>query len=89
MPKRTKSKPAHKTDLNLTKDMWINPKTSLKGDGGNRAWDHRHIGNPASSARFLELADLALGLKKPEARKRKAAAAGAHEIGSKTEPYSS
>src|SRR5437764_11632539 len=73
----------------LSKDLWINPNSNLRGPDGNRAWNQGNI-NPKSGARFLELAAIALGLKKPEPKKKKAAAAvaGAHHIGSKTEPYS-
>jgi hypothetical protein len=50
------------------KDLWIAPRYSLKG--GERAWESRH-GGPSNSSRFLELADIALGIKKPTPRKRK------------------
>lgn len=50
-------------------DLWISPRFNLKGADGERAWDHRHAGDPSGS-RFLELADIALGLKK-ETRKRR------------------
>jgi len=79
-----KSKPLK--DTNPANEMWINPKSNLKGDRGNRAFDDR-LGVP-SSARYLELADYALGLKKPVVRKKKAAVAGAHQKSEKTEPYS-
>lgn len=71
---------------NLSKDLWISPRFSLKGENGERAWDHRQAGYPGS-ARFLELADIALGVKKPEARKKKNSSASAH-VTDKTEPYS-
>jgi hypothetical protein len=81
-----RKKPAKtKTAVDLSKDMWINPKSNLKGERGDRAWDNR-LGVP-SGTRFLELADIALGLKKPEPQKKKSAASGAHET-DKTEPYS-
>jgi len=50
-------------------DLWIAPRFNLKGTDGERAWDHRCDGN-TSGSRFLELADIALGLKK-ETRKRR------------------
>jgi hypothetical protein len=88
VPKKRKGPKVKKEDSpDISKEMWINPNSSLRGQNGSRAWDHRHIGDPTSGARFLELADLALGLKKPEARKRRGMA-GAHET-EKTEPYSS
>jgi hypothetical protein len=47
----------------------------LKGDNGDRAWSDRR-GIPTGS-RLLELADIALGLKKPEPpKKRRTARAG-------------
>ena len=91
MKKRNGSnKVASLTQADISKDMWINPKSNLRGTDGNRAWDHRTVGDPTNGARFLELADLALGLKKSDSRKKKAAAAGAgvHQTSEKTEPYS-
>jgi len=62
------------------------PNHSLKGDRGERGWDHRVI--PPNSGRLLELADIALGLTMPARKKKaKAAAAGTHQI-DKSEPYS-
>jgi hypothetical protein len=67
--------------------LWIAPRYSLKGPAGERAWENRPGGVPSSS-KYLELADIALGLKKPELPfKRRRTAAGAHDT-SKTEPYS-
>jgi len=68
------------------KDLWIAPRYSLKGPAGERAWENRPGGAPNSS-RFLELADIALGNKKPTPHKKKAVPASAHDK-SKTEPYS-
>jgi hypothetical protein len=68
------------------KDLWIAPRYSLKGPAGERAWENRPGGAPNSS-RFLELADIALGIKKPSMPKKKTAFSGAHDT-SKTEPYS-
>lgn len=72
------------------KDLWINPKSNIKGPDGNRAWDNNGNITPSSGSRFLELADIALGVKKPEPKKKKAAAAsaGTHEDMPKTDPYS-
>jgi hypothetical protein len=68
--------------------LWIAPRYSLKGPAGERAWENRPGGAP-SSGKYLELADIAMGLKKPDpAFKKRNAANGAHVI-SKTEPYSS
>jgi hypothetical protein len=68
-------------------DLWIAPHHSLKGANGERAWENRR-GGPPNSSRFIELADIALGLKKPEPRPRKPVVA-ARVTSSKTEPYSS
>jgi hypothetical protein len=64
-----------------SKELWISPRFSLKSEHG-----HRQGTNPGS-ARFLELADIALGTKKPEIRKKRAIGTSAH-ITAKTEPYS-
>jgi hypothetical protein len=68
--------------------LWIAPRYSLKGPAGERAWENRPGGAP-SSGKYLELADIALGLKKPEPsfKKRKLPLAGEH-VTNKTEPYS-
>ena len=50
-------------------DLWVNPKSNIKGDRGNRAYDDR-LGT-AAGARLLELADIALGLKKPQQKTKK------------------
>jgi hypothetical protein len=70
----------------ISKDLWIAPRYSLKGPAGERAWENRPGGAPNSS-RFLELADIAMGVKKPVAKKKRTAPASAHQT-SKTEPYS-
>lgn len=79
-----KSKPA-KT-ANGSNGLWIAPRHSLKGPAGERAWENRRGGIPTST-RFLELADIALGLKKPSPHKKKPVAVSAHDT-TKTEPYS-
>jgi hypothetical protein len=70
----------------VSKDLWIAPRYSLKGPAGDRAWENRPGGVPNSS-RLLELADIALGVKKPVSRKKRTPPASAHQT-SKTEPYS-
>lgn len=80
-------KPKLQNETDLSQEMWINPKSNIKGDRGNRAFDDR-LGVP-SSARYLELADYALGLKKAAPKKQKSTASGAHQKTEKTEPYSS
>ena len=65
-------------------ELWIAPRYSLKGPAGERAWENRPGGAPSNN-RFLELADIALGVKKPAHKKKKAGPT--HEI-AKKEPYS-
>ena len=65
-------------------DLWIAPRYSLKGPAGERAWENRPGGIPSTN-KFLELADIALGVKKPAPKKKKAGPT--HET-AKTEPYS-
>jgi len=57
-------------------DLWIAPKSNLKGELGERAWNDRAF--VPTGSRLLELADIALGHKKPEPfRKRRLLAAAA------------
>ena len=72
MPRNTKAgeKPA-------PDELWIASRYSLKGPFSGRAWENP-ADRPPSSNRYLELADIALGLKKPAQNKKK----------SKSEPYS-
>lgn len=67
--------------------LWIAPHHSLKGTNGERAWENRR-GGPPNSSRLMELADIALALKKPAPRARKTIVP-ARVTSSKTEPYSS
>lgn len=83
MPKKLKN--AKKTDD--SNELWIASRYSLKGPAGDRAWENRRGGIP-SSTRFLELADIALGLKKPGPHRKKAVTVSAHDTIIKTEPYS-
>jgi hypothetical protein len=66
-------------------DLWINPKSNIRRERGNRADDDR-LG-AAAGARLLELADIALGLKKPQQKKKKKQQSV--QSPKKTEPYSS
>ena len=79
----------NKSATDLSKELWINPKSSLKGERGDRSWENRAGGAPNTS-RLLELADIALGLKKPVPKEKRAASAGANgaRTTEKTEPYS-
>jgi hypothetical protein len=76
LPSKKKNRKTPKPALNVEPhDLWIAPKSNLKGDNGDRAWNDR-MAIPTGS-RLLELADIALGLKKPEPfKKRRAAASG-------------
>lgn len=75
---------------NHSKNLWINPRRNMRGTDGNRAWDNKGNISSSTGARFLELADIALGLKEPAPTKKKTAhpAASAHSTAEKTEPYS-
>lgn len=79
MPKKSRKE-------NSSPGLWVAPKYSLKGPAGERAWEDRP-GGPPNSSRLLELADIALGLKKPTPKKKKKSD-HTHDT-SKTEPYSS
>jgi len=85
MPRKSDKEPKVSSEPKVSKDLWIAPRYSLKGPAGERAWENRPGGAPNSS-RFLELADIALGTKKP-AVKNKKTASNAHQT-AKTEPYS-
>lgn len=82
---RNKRPALRKSDI--AKDLWINPRSNLRGPDGNRAWDNQGNISPGSGARFLELADIALGLKKSATKKKKAAAASIQLTIEKTQPY--
>jgi hypothetical protein len=78
--KRIKAK-----SIDRSEKVWIAHRHSLKGPAGERAWENRAGGSPNSS-RYLELADIALGLKKTSAHRKKTSAISTHET-EKTEPY--
>jgi hypothetical protein len=87
MPKK-KSRKGKKDEKQFTKnDLWIAPRFNLKGTDGDRAWDERR-GGPPNGSRFLEYADIALGLKKIEPRKKRMLPRSTHDV-SKTDPYQS
>jgi hypothetical protein len=77
-----KKRAAEKDDT--VNGLWVSPKSLLKGPAGERAWENRAGGIP-NAARFLELADLALGLKKPEPRKKRSTTSTHLTV--KTDPY--
>jgi len=53
-----------------TMGLWVSERYNRKGPAGDRAWDHCTAGVPSAN-RFLELADIALGLKKSPHKTRK------------------
>ena len=88
-------KPKQRPDDDLSKDLWVNPRFNMRGPDGNRGWETGRNIPQSSGSRFLELADIALGLKKPAAKRKRAASATAAASGvngspfsRKTEPYS-
>ena len=86
--KRTKlkTKPAKAAKPAKADDgLWVAPRYSLKGPTGERAWENRRGGAPSNS-RFLELADIAMGITKPEPLKKRVTSS-THDT-AKTEPYS-
>jgi len=82
MAKRKKSQKS----ADRSKDLWIAPRYSMKGPAGERAWENRPGGVPSSS-RFLELADIALGIRKTAPEKKKGGSSPTHDR-EKKEPYS-
>ena len=84
--KKPSSRP-RRPKVDLAKDLWISPHLNLRGRNGDRAWDRSGNLLPGAGARFLELADIALGIKKPVQQNSKAAKPLAHET-TKEDPYS-
>lgn len=68
-------------------DLWVASHYSLKGPLGERAWENR-LGGPPSQSRYLELADIALGIKKAESEKPNSDIKHTALASKKTEPYS-
>jgi hypothetical protein len=67
--------------------MWINPKSNLNRESGRTEWQAEVEAPDPQTARNLALASLVLRLREPIRMKTKAAAAGAHQTGAKSEPY--
>lgn len=85
-PTKSAKAPAKiKAPTKIEDGLWVAPRYSLKGPTGERAWENRRGGAPSNS-RFLELADIAMGITKPEPLKKRAASS-THDT-AKTEPYS-
>jgi hypothetical protein len=57
-------------------DLWVAPRLALRGPDGNRGFQSGGNLPPESGARFLELADIALGLKKPASKPEKRKSGG-------------
>ena len=86
--KKPSSRSSRRPRVDLSKDLWISPHLSFRGRDGNRGWDRSGNLSPGAGARFLELADIALGTKKT-GPKKKAGATIVHDTTTKEEPYSS
>jgi len=87
MAKKKRSSTRRRSTVDLSKDLWISPHLNLRGPNGDRAWDRSGNLLPGAGARFLELADISLGNKKPVQQKSKAAKPLAHQT-TKEGPYS-
>lgn len=87
MRKRRRSPKPKTPKIDLAKDLWISPHMNLRGRHGDRAWDMSGSFPPGAGMRLLELADIALGNKKPPARKKSEPEAMTH-VTQKKEPYS-
>jgi hypothetical protein len=78
-------RPGKNIKIDLAKDLWISPNLSMRCRHGDRAWDRSGNLPPGAGMRLLELADVALGLKKPAHHKK--ADSAPHQV-IKEEPYS-
>jgi hypothetical protein len=76
--------PKKRSQTDLSKDLWISPRLNMRGPDGNRGFSRDGNIAPGDGARFLELADIALGFKKPQSSKSPSSTR--HQI-HKTEPY--
>lgn len=85
-PKKVGKARKNGKDADAPDGLWIAPRYRLKEPADERAWETSPGGIPNSS-KFLELADVALGLKKPEHHIKRPKAIEAHDT-SKIEPYS-
>lgn len=75
------------TPIDLSKDLWISPRFNLRGKDGDRAWNPSSNLPPGAGARLLELADIALGNRKPTPNAENSSEATA-QTKAKKEPYS-
>ena len=86
---KAKKKPSSRSrrpKVDLSKDLWISPTLNLRGRNGDRAWDRSGNLLPGAGARFLELADIALGTRKPAGQEKKATQTITRDT-TKEEPY--
>ena len=67
-PKKNRTKSKTNPEVNAD-ELWIALKSNLKGENGDRAWNDRSA--TPTGTRLLELADIALGLKKPNSPKKR------------------
>jgi hypothetical protein len=81
------SKTSDPKNGDASKGMWINPKSNLNRKSGKSEWQAGVEATDPQTARNLELASVVLQLNEPIRMKTKAAAAGAHQTGAKSEPY--
>ena len=86
MSKQKPQKPHKGPGDGSIKQLWVNPRSNIKAE--NR-WGERNL-SPSAGERFLELADVALGLKKPHHPKKQTvpATTGAARMSRKIRPYS-
>jgi len=84
MPGKRKKTQKKTEKKKVSRDLWIAPRYSMKGPAGERAWENR-LGGVPNSSRLLELADIALGIQKPN-HDEKPESFLTHQI-EKTEPY--
>lgn len=86
MSKQNTQKPRKRPGDGSIKQLWVNPRSNIKAE--NR-WGERNL-SPSAGERFLELADVALGLKKPHHPKKQAVPTtnGAAHTSRKIRPYS-
>ncbi|HKW76008.1 MAG TPA: hypothetical protein VJN64_10835 [Terriglobales bacterium] len=56
------------SEATASNDLWLAPKSNFKSEPRYGIWRDR---NAAPSSRLLELADIALGFRKPQSHKRR------------------
>jgi hypothetical protein len=76
-----------KPKIEDNRDLWVAPRYSLRSPSEERVYENQP-GRLPTTNRFLELADIALGHKKPAKKKKAAAAAASSHGAAKKEPSS-